>query len=242
MPDKLYQECRTLISGCRAIFEDLREAGVERLPLTSKKTPAAPHVENAAQPASGQESGASVPETLADLQQELTRCQGCALKEQRTQTVFGVGNPNARLVLIGEAPNAEEEKRGEPFVGETGQLLDRILFAMKLRREDIYICHLVKCKPPNERGPETAEVASCEDFLQRQLKIIAPEIILSLGGIATQALLKTDESISKLRGRWQTYAGIPLMPTFHPADLLQNPAGKYQVWEDVKQVMHRLQD
>ncbi len=242
MPDKLYQECRTLISGCRAIFEDLREAGVDTLPLSSEKTPVASQVENASQPTGGQERGSTVPETLADLQQELTSCQGCALKKHRTRTVFGVGNPNARLVLVGEAPNTEEETQGEPFVGETGQLLDRILFAMKLRREDIYICHLVKCKPPNNRGPETAEVAACEDFLKRQLKIIAPEMILSLGGIATQALLKTDDSISKLRGRWQTYAGIPLMPTFHPADLLENPAGKYQVWEDVKQVMHRLQD
>ena len=113
---------------------------------------------------------------------------------------------------------------------------------MKLNREDVYICNLVKCRTPNGRDPEKAEIASCESFLKRQLVAISPEIILSLGSIATQALLQMDEPISKLRGRWQSYAGIPLMPTFHPAYLLVNPAAKHQVWDDVKQVIHRLQD
>ena len=143
---------------------------------------------------------------------------------------------------MGETPSPEEDSQGEPLVGEAGQLLDRILLAMKLSREDVYICNVIKCRPPNGREPEKTELASCEAFLKRQLVAIAPEMILSLGQFATQALLQTDESISKLRGRWQRYAGIPLMPTLHPADLLQRPAGKHQVWEDVKQVMHRLHD
>ncbi len=242
MPDKLYQECRTLISGCRAIFEDLREAGIDTIPLSPKKNTTSIPVSSEHQTPQAQENSSIPQETLADIQHELANCQRCLLNEQRTQVVFGVGNPNARLVLVGEAPGSEEESQGEPFVGEAGQLLDRILLAMKLSREDVYLCNLIKCRTPNSREPETVEIASCETFLKRQLAAIAPEVVLSLGQLATRTLLQTDEPINKLRGRWQTYAGIPLMPTFHPADLLQNPARKHQVWEDVKQVIHRLQD
>lgn len=242
MPDKLYQDCRTLISGCRAIFEDLLETGVDTLPLTPPKLTVADHSARNNQVRQVQSNSPAVAETLADIQQELAACRLCALSAQRSQAVFGAGNPNARLVLVGETPGAEEAQQGEPMVGEAGLLLERILFAMKLTREEVYICNLIKCRPPADREPQQAELAACETFLQRQLAAIAPEMIICLGGFASQALLQTDESIGKLRGRWQSYAGIPLMPTFHPADLLENPAKKHQVWEDVKQVMHRLQD
>ncbi len=226
-----------MISGCRVIFEDLRESGVDVVPLLPQKKVVHDSREDTEPPAS-----VPVAETLAEIQQELNDCQRCGLCRERTQVVFGVGNPQARLVLVGEAPGFQEDKKGEPFVGEAGQLLDRILFAMKLRREDVYICNVIKCRPPKNRDPEKAEITSCEAFLKRQLAAIAPEMILSLGRFATQTLLQSSAPIGKLRGHWQSYEGIPLMPTFHPAYLLRNPAGKYQVWEDVKQVMHRLQE
>ncbi len=242
MPDKLYQECRTLISGCRAIFEDLREAGIDTLPLSPKKNTVPVSVSSEDQTSQVSANTSVNEETIVEIQEDLDNCNRCELHEECQQKVLGVGNTNARLVLVGDAPDSQEGKQEEPFAGAAGQLLDRILFAMKLSREDVYICNLVKCRPPNGREPEKAEIASCESFLKRQLVAISPEIILSFGSIATQALLQIDDPISNLRGRWQSYAGIPLMPTFHPAYLLVTPAGKHQVWEDVKQVMHRLQD
>jgi DNA polymerase len=241
MPDRLYQECRSIISGSRAILEDLRSAGIDTIAtdLTSGLSG-----EGQAGQADGTLRELAAPdrlESLEQIRQQLNSCLQCPLHQHRQTLVFGVGNPQARLVLVGEAPGAQEDRVGEPFVGEAGQLLDRILFAMKLRREDVYVCNVIKCRPPGNRDPQYDEIAACETFLQRQLKAIAPEIILCLGRVATQALLKTDDPISKLRGRWQNYEGIPLMPTFHPAYLLRNPASKHMVWEDVKQVMHRLQ-
>jgi len=238
MPDKLYQECRDLMRGCRSILEDLQAAGVDRVAVVARSE----RIQSNGLDSAEENSFQNGPETLDDIQQDLVDCQRCRLCEKRTQVVFGVGNPNARLVLVGEAPGAQEDKRGEPFVGEAGKLLDRILLAMKLRREDVYICNVIKCRPPQNRDPESAEIATCEVFLKRQLASIEPEMILCLGRFATQTLLKSGAPIGKLRGRWQTYEGIPLMPTFHPAYLLRNPAGKRQVWEDVKQVMHRLQE
>ncbi len=242
MPDKLYQECRVLISGCRAIFEDLREAGIDTLPLSLKKITAPVNVSSEDQTSQDLVNTSANEETLVDIQEDLDNCQRCDLREEGRQPVLGVGNTNARLVLVGNALESQEETQEEPFAGAAGQLLNRILYAMKLNREDVYICNLVKCRTPNSRAPEKAEITSCESFLKRQLVAISPEIIISLGSIATQALLQIDDPISNLRGRWQSYAGIPLMPTFHPAYLLVNPSGKHQVWEDVKQVMHRLQD
>ncbi len=245
MPEKLYQEYRALISGCRAIFTDLRDAGIDVLPLPPKHMPIATSVAAAIQAAPVAVNSASAEERLADIQQEVANCQSCALKAQGTQAGCGTGNLNARLMLVAEADggdDGDENQQEQPFVGQAGQLLDRILFAMKMAREDVYICHMIKCKLAQNRAPEQVEIDACESFLQRQLIDIAPEIILSLGSFATQTLLQTAEPFSKLRGRWQSYRGIQLMPTFHPADLLQHPAGKHQVWEDVKQVIHRLQE
>jgi len=242
MPDRLYQECRTVISGCRAIFEDLRESGEEILlstPTASALTSGEQKSKNDNQP---QKDKPSIAETLPSIHQELEDCHCCSLGNEPGHTLVGAGNPNARLVLIGGVPDAEEESTGIPFSGEAGQLLDRILRAMKLTREEVYICHYIKCRPPNDRQPEKDEIAACEDFLKRQIAVIAPEIILSLGDLATRSLLKTDESVSKLRGKWKSYEQIPLMATFDPEYLLNQPSGKHQVWEDVKQVIHRLQE
>ena len=170
----------------------------------------------------------------------MSGCSLCPLCEQRNKIVFGAGNPQARLVLVGEAPGREEDEKGYPFVGEAGKLLDKILLAMHLSREEVYICNVLKCRPPDNRDPQPDEIASCEPFLKQQLALIQPELIVTLGRFAAQELLKTKEPIGKLRGNWHEYEGIPLMPTFHPAYLLRNPSGKRPVWEDMKQVMQRL--
>jgi DNA polymerase len=167
-------------------------------------------------------------------------CHRCGLAPTRTNVVFGVGNPHAELVFVGEAPGAEEDAQGVPFVGAAGQLLTKIIEAMGLRRDDVYIANILKCRPPGNRNPLPDEIASCEPFLITQLQIIGPKVICALGTFAAQTLLKTKDPISRLRGRWHTYHDVPLMPTFHPAYLLRNPAEKKTVWSDVQAVMTRL--
>ena len=155
--------------------------------------------------------------------------------------MFGEGNPGAVLVFVGEGPGQEEDQQGRPFVGAAGQLLtDIIVKGMKFRREDVYICNIVKCRPPDNRNPEPDEIESCGVFLRKQLQAINPRVIVALGNIAAKTLLKTDKGITALRGKWQTYEGVPLMPTFHPAYLLRNPRDKKLVWEDIQQVMEKL--
>jgi len=179
--------------------------------------------------------------SLEELRAFIGDCRRCKLAGHRTQIVFGVGNPRARLVFAGEAPGRDEDLKGEPFVGRAGQLLTEIITkGMKLRREDVYIANVIKCRPPENRNPEPDEVACCEPFLIRQLELIRPEVIVALGKFAVQTLLGTKEPITRLRGRWHDYHGIPLMPTFHPAYLLRNPADKRLVWQDIQKVMQAL--
>jgi len=179
--------------------------------------------------------------TLQELRAFIGDCRRCKLAGHRTQIVFGTGNPRARLVFVGEAPGRDEDVQGEPFVGRAGQLLTEIITkGMRLRREDVYIANVIKCRPTENRNPEPDEVASCEPFLLRQLELIRPEVIVGLGKFAVQTLLGTKEPITKLRGRWHDYHGIRLMPTFHPAYLLRNPGDKRLVWQDVQQVMRVL--
>ncbi|WP_225897372.1 uracil-DNA glycosylase [Desulfuromonas sp. AOP6] len=180
-------------------------------------------------------------ESLDEILADLGDCRRCPLCEDRKNIVFGVGNPQARLVLVGEAPGREEDEKGEPFVGEAGRLLDRILRAMGLGRDQVYICNVEKCRPPGNRDPRPEEIAACEPFLIRQLASIRPSVIVALGKFATQTLLRDQTPITRLRGTWKDYHGIPLMPTYHPAYLLRNPSGKQEVWEDMKQVLKRLQ-
>ncbi len=180
--------------------------------------------------------------TLTAVREELGDCQRCKLSKGRNAIVFGEGNPAARLVFIGEGPGQEEDLQGRPFVGAAGQLLtDIIVKGMQLKREDVYICNIVKCRPPGNRNPEPDEIEACEPFLIKQLQAIQPQFIVALGNVAVKTLLKTKAGITSLRGTWQTYQGIPLMPTFHPAYLLRTPGDKKLVWEDIKKVMAEME-
>ena len=175
-----------------------------------------------------------------DIGPACTRCKLCTLG--RKQIVFGVGHPRARLMFVGEAPGEEEDKQGEPFVGRAGQLLTKIIEAIGLTRDQVYIANLIKCRPPGNRNPEADEVAACEPFLFRQIDVIQPRVIVPLGKFAAQCLLKTTDPITRLRGRRFDYRGATLIPTFHPAYLLRNPSAKREVWEDMKQVRAILQN
>jgi DNA polymerase len=178
---------------------------------------------------------------LADVRAELGECTRCKLHKTRTNIVFGVGNPAAELVFIGEAPGANEDLQGEPFVGDAGQLLTRMIVAMGFQREDVYIANILKCRPPGNRNPEPDEIESCEPFLKKQLASLQPKVIVALGKFAAQWLTgKPDAAISALRGKWHRYQGIPVMPTYHPAYLLRTPSAKRVVWEDLQQVMAEL--
>jgi len=172
---------------------------------------------------------------------DLGDCTRCPLHAQgRTQIVFGVGNPEADLMFVGEAPGADEDIQGFPFVGRAGQLLTKIIEAIGLRREDVYIANVIKCRPPGNRNPEPDEVATCEPFLFRQIDVIKPKVIVALGKFGAQTLLRTLDPISRLRGRVYDYRGAKLIPTFHPAYLLRNPSSKREVWEDMKRVRELL--
>ena len=199
------------------------------------------------QPAGAKSRGASLPvvecrdSSIEAIREELGDCHRCKLHEHRTSIVFGEGNAKARLVFVGEGPGAEEDATGRPFVGRAGQLLDKIIGAIGLRREDVYIANIVKCRPPGNRTPERDEVETCEPFLFRQLTFIRPEVIVALGSPAFQCLLRTREPITRARGQWREWNGIKVMPTFHPAFLLRSPDKKREVWEDMKKVRDCLQ-
>ena len=181
--------------------------------------------------------------SLEELRAAIGDCRRCKLCSGRTHLVFGVGNPNAKLMFVGEGPGRDEDLQGEPFVGRAGQLLtDIITKGMGLKRADVYIANVVKCRPPENRNPEPDEVAACEPFLKKQIDLIRPKIIVGLGKFAVQTLLQSKVPITKVRGNWHSYHGIKLMPTFHPAYLLRNPADKKLVWEDIKKVIKELRD
>jgi DNA polymerase len=178
---------------------------------------------------------------LDALRAEVLACRACRLSEGRKNVVFGEGNPKARLVFVGEGPGREEDESGRPFVGEAGALLTRIIEnAMGLKRGDVYICNVVKCRPPNNRVPERDEMAACLPFLRRQLSLVGPELICCLGQTAARALISDDFKVGAGRGRWYSFEGVPMMVTYHPGYLLRNPKDKALVWEDIKKVMARL--
>jgi DNA polymerase len=180
------------------------------------------------------------PQLLDEVRSVLGDCKRCKLCSGRKNLVFGVGNPKARLVFVGEGPGAEEDNQGIPFVGAAGQLLTKMILAMGYSRDEVYICNVVKCRPPGNRNPEPDEIQSCQPFLEAQLHAIRPEVIIALGKFAAQTLLRTDTPITRLRGQWREYVGIPLMPTFHPAYLLRNPPEKKAAWTDLQAVMARF--
>jgi len=219
------QELREIVGQVRVYLERQQELGLDR---TELRWPEAPVPAAAARP------------TLEQVRADLGECTRCKLHRHRTQIVFGVGNPKADLVFVGEAPGADEDAQGEPFVGRAGQLLTKIIEAMGMRREDVYICNIIKCRPPNNRTPEADEIVACQPFLLEQLRAIGPKFICALGGPAAQTLLQTKEAISRLRGKFYDYHGIPLLPTFHPAFLLRNPSEKKTVWEDMKLLLRHM--
>jgi DNA polymerase len=178
---------------------------------------------------------------LKVLATEVSTCQRCALHEHRTQTVFARGTGASGLCFVGEGPGADEDAQGYPFVGKAGQLLDRMIAAMGFDRDDVYVCNIVKCRPPKNRKPEPDEMAACRPYLQEQLDLVAPQVIVALGATAVTGLLGVSGGITRLRGEWRLYQGrIPVMPTFHPAYLLRQPSAKRDVWNDLQAVLQHM--
>lgn len=177
---------------------------------------------------------------LLALRQLIGDCARCGLCEGRTNIVFGEGNPSARLMFVGEGPGYNEDKQARPFVGKAGELLDKMIVAMGLQREDTYICNVVKCRPPNNRDPEADEVAACAGFMIQQVQIVQPDVIVGLGKFAVNTLLKRDGALGEVRGKWHEFEGVPVMPTYHPAYLLRNENGKRPAWSDLQKVMGKL--
>lgn len=178
---------------------------------------------------------------LTVLAEEVRGCTRCVLHAERTQTVFARGTGSAGLCFVGEGPGADEDAQGFPFVGAAGQLLDRMIVAMGLTRDEVYVCNIVKCRPPKNRKPEPDEMAACKPYLEEQLELVQPQVLVALGATAVQGLLGTTEGITRLRGKWKLYRGrIPVMPTFHPAYLLRTPGAKREVWEDLQAVLRQM--
>jgi DNA polymerase len=249
------EELRALVGQLRTNLAKRQRSGLAGVPKTpsARKAAAAPPVVQAAaaavaraaappsapppapddDDASGRSTGAK---GLALVREDLGDCRRCKLAPLRTNLVFGVGNPNAHLVFVGEAPGADEDAQGEPFVGKAGQLLTKMIEAMGYARQDVYICNILKCRPPGNRNPEPDEIEKCEPFLKAQLSALRPRMIVALGKFAAQCLLRDDSPISRLRGNFRSYEGIQLMPTFHPAYLLRDPSKKKEAWSDLKAV------
>jgi DNA polymerase len=232
---------RDQLAGHLEFLRELGVEGVNRSPEWRSRRDGAPLP--AAPASSNAVTGDVAPaEALAalrvDIGPDCTRCKLHTLG--RRQVVFGVGHPQARLMFVGEAPGEDEDRQGEPFVGRAGQLLTRIIEAIGLTREQVYIANVIKCRPPGNRNPEIDEVDACEPFLFRQIAIVQPRVVVALGKFAAQSLLRTTEPITRLRGRTFEFRGAKLMPTFHPAYLLRNPSAKREVWEDMKKVRDLL--
>ena len=219
----------------RATFEPTKQSGLSVSPVIATVAPSLDLIE--------------LPEiqrrqfnSLSEHCHAINTCKLCELGGARNKFVYGVGNPQARLMFIGEAPGAEEDRKGEPFVGRAGQLLDQILAAIKFTRQDIYIANILKCRPPNNRDPLTEEMNKCTPYLNEQIRIIQPKLICLLGRIAAQALLRTTTPLGKLRGQWHEHNGVPVLVTYHPAALLRFPAYKKETWEDVQKLRARYDE
>lgn len=219
-----------IIADLKSYLEYLKGMGISGLPASEKRPG---------------EVSQSLPPTLDEVRKELGDCRRCKLHRTRRTLVFGEGNERAKLMLIGEGPGYDEDVQGRPFVGRAGQLLTKILQSIHLQREEVYITNIIKCRPPQNRNPEPDEIQSCHPFLLNQIGAIQPQIICALGTFAAQTLLKTDVKITALRGRFHDFAGIKVLPTYHPAFLLRNPERKREVWEDMKRIsewMYHIDD
>ena len=242
------EELRQLAAGLRHHLETKARAGIRVIAKTPAVKAAMPPM-TPSKPIAAAEDKLFIPgepavqesPTLEALRAAIGDCRRCKLASGRTNLVFGVGNPRASVMFVGEGPGRDEDLKGEPFVGRAGQLLtDIITKGMKLKREDVYIANVVKCRPPGNRDPEPDEVEACEQFLKKQVDLVRPKVIVALGRFAVQCLLRSKQPITRLRGRWHEYEGIRLMPTFHPAYLLRNPGDKKLVWEDIQKVIEAL--
>lgn len=222
--EKDIMEFRRAIVTLKSYLQSVQEAG--------GPNPFAPP-----QPQSRKNTARKKRETLEDIRVDIGDCRRCPLCKERKTIVFGEGNPKAKIMFIGEGPGADEDAQGRPFVGRAGQLLDRMIAAMKLKRGDVYIANIVKCRPPGNRAPKPLEIDTCTQFLERQIRAVKPEFICALGTVAAQYLMKTDKPISVMRGKFHERDGAKLMPTYHPAYLLRNPQAKKMVWEDLQMIM-----
>jgi DNA polymerase len=238
-------EQRAVVQRIRATLGALREDGVDRVPLSHRAAVAAPGT-------GGGVPAPAAPRPLADperasalvaVREALGECTRCRLCEGRTHIVFGEGSPTAQVVFVGEGPGAEEDRTGRPFVGKAGELLTRMIEATGWRREDVYICNVVKCRPPSNRDPQLDEVAACRPFLERQIHAIRPRVIITLGKPAISTLLGRAVPITKVRGVWQEWQGFPVMPTYHPAFLLRQYTveNRRAVWDDLRSARARLE-
>lgn len=237
-------------SALREELELLRDIGFTHLDVEAGRARVGPSMavaatsdstairDSVAVPSSDDSDDAGV--ALAEFAKSIAACQLCRLASGRTQVVFGVGNPSARLMFIGEGPGRDEDIKGEPFVGRAGELLTDIIKAMKLRREDVYIANAVKCRPPENRNPEPDEMEACRPYLMRQIDLIQPEVIVTLGRFGLHTLFERSIAISSVRGQWMEWSGRRVMPTYHPAYLLRTPTAKKDVWSDMKKVMAEL--
>ena len=226
-----WQEVRDILGHLQVHLQDWQESGLD-VPRPAAKA-VEPLIKEPADP--GAEAC-----FLPELEKQMLDCTLCRLHQGRTRLVFGEGSAQAEVVFVGGSPGRDDDPQGRPFADEAGQLLTKIVQAMGLSREQVYICNVVKCRPPEDREPETDEIASCLPFLKKQLECIRPKVICSLGRVAGQALLGAPFRIAQQRGKWSTYNYIPVMPTFHPAYLLHAPSAKRQVWEDIQKIMKRL--
>ncbi len=218
-PGRVESKDPGMVEDLKAMLEYYRALGIESMEVELPKTAG----------------------SLEDLRSDIGECIRCKLSKHRKSLVFGEGNPEARLMFIGEAPGREEDQQGRPFVGEAGMLLTKLIEKMGLKREDVYIANIIKCRPPMNRDPEDDEVASCRSFIERQIDLIGPEVIVTLGRIALQTLMDNPGlKITRVRGHFTEFGGIPVMPTFHPAYLLRNPKDKWLVWADMQMVMKKL--
>jgi len=221
----------------------LREVGVDYVMLPARAPSSAPDLDPslpAGAPADAVPPFVSAVETLEDIRRELTDCRRCPLCAGRATVVFGVGNPRARLMFVGEGPGSEEDRLGEPFVGAAGKRLDRWISRIGLRREDVYIANIVKCRPPGNRPPLPEEAKVCLPYLLRQIRVIRPEIVCTLGATALNFLLGVEEKITRERGKWRERDGVPVLPTYHPAFILRNAAREAEVFEDFDALASRL--
>src|SRR5919197_3502525 len=242
------EEFATLVTSLRRHLQRRRRIGIGFVPqgelseTSSKMTNQQSLLSGTAGDLFSDSSAVLEAETLEELRTAIGDCRKCKLWSGRTHLVFGVGNPKAELMFIGEAPGRDEDIQGEPFAGRAGQLLTKIIEAIGLSRDDVYIANVIKCRPPGNRNPEPDEVEQCEPFLFRQIDAVSPKVIVALGTFAAKTLLRTQDPISRLRGRVYEFRGAKLIPTFHPAFLLRSPDRKRDVWEDMKKVRTLLQE